>query len=114
MYIDDSQKDIIADSIDKDGKTVKDIHAMTYEEACAITGNGNSTTGIRNTGSYYWVGSAGGEDYLSYVRDNGGVYSYMRYCWGVRPVVSLKAGVYIASGDGTETSPYVLGIETTK
>ena len=32
-----------------------------------------------------------------------------RYCWGIRPVVVMNDGVYIASGDGTESNPYVLG-----
>ena len=37
-----------------------------------------------------------------------GYYSRMG-CFGIRPVVVLKSGVYIASGDGTEENPYILG-----
>ena len=36
------------------------------------------------------------------------VYSY-KACSGIRPVVVMNEGVYIASGDGTEANPYVLG-----
>ena len=39
MYVDKNQKDIIADTTDKDGKQIKDVHAMDYSEALAITGN---------------------------------------------------------------------------
>ena len=57
MYVDKNQKDLIADTTDKDGKPIKDVHAMDYSEAWAITGNENSTTGLRNTGAYYWLAS---------------------------------------------------------
>ena len=119
MYIDESQKDMIADTKDKDGKTIKDIHAMTYEEALDITGNVDDTAGIRNTGSCYWLGSSyTNRDYyvwyvLYYENSSYGYLSPYAHslCYGVRPVVSLESGVYIKSGDGTEESPYVLGIE---
>ena len=112
MYVDDSQKDLIADTKDKDNNTIKDIHAITYDEAYAITGNIYSTTGIRNTGSYYWLGSANNlYGTLWNVCNDGFIRNDDYYCWGIRPVVSLKSGVYIKSGNGTEGSPYVLGIE---
>ena len=111
MYVDQSQKDLIANTTDKDGNPIKDIHAMDYNEAYAITNNKNNTTGIRNTGAYYWLASAD-TSYSSYVWsvDNGGsVESNRSYCWGVRPIVSLTSGVYIKSGTGTEADPYILG-----
>ena len=111
MYVDQSQKDLIADTTDKDGNTIKDIHAMDYSEAMAITGNTDNTTGIRNTGAFYWLASAftshRGSVWNVY---NGGnmVYGYS-HCWGVRPIVSLTSEVYIKSGTGTEADPYILG-----
>ena len=30
-------------------------------------------------------------------------------CLGIRPVVTMNDGVYIAGGSGTETDPYILG-----
>ena len=111
MYIDNSQRNLIADTTDKDENTVKDIHAMTYDEALAIAGSTGNTTGIRNTGSYYWLGSAHGNKFLWFVLYDGIITDNFGGCYGVRPVVSLKSGVYIASGEGTEASPYVLGIE---
>ena len=111
MYVDQNQKDLIADTTDKDGNQIKDIHAMDYNEAYAITGNTNDTTGIRNTGARYWLASA----YTSYygnvwfVSNNGGMYYSYDFCWGVRPIVSLTSGVYIKSGTGTEADPYILG-----
>ena len=111
MYVDKNQKDLIADTTDKDGKQIKDVHAMDYSEALAITGSTSSTTGLRNTGAYYWLASA----YPSNISNVWNVYyygdidSYNNYCWGVRPVVSLTSGVYIKAGTGTEADPYILG-----
>ena len=111
MYVDQNQKDLIANTTDKDGNEIKDIHAMDYSEASAITNSTSSTNGIRNTGAYYWLASA-------YTSNSGSVWSvgnYGRmsysnyYCWGVRPIVSLTSGVYIKSGTGTEADPYILG-----
>ena len=112
MYVDKNQKDLIADTTDKDRKQIKDVHAMDYSEALAITGNINDTTGLRNTGAYYWLASAYQTDDhdVWYVDASGRIYSIRySYCWGVRPVVSLKSGVYIKAGTGTETDPYILG-----
>ena len=111
MYVDKNQKDLIADTTDKDGKQIKDVHAMDYSEALAITGNTNSTDGLRNTGAYYWLASAhpssnGG---VWYVYSSGYISYGSNYCWGVRPVVSLTSGVYIKNGSGTEADPYILG-----
>ena len=111
MYVDQNQKDLIADTTDKDENQIKDIHTMTYDEAYKITGNKDATTGMRSTGACYWLASAITShnysvcfvDYNGYMGDN-----YI-YCWGVRPVVSLTSGVYIKAGTGTETDPYILG-----
>ena len=102
MYIDNSQRSLISE-----------VHAMTYDEAYAITGNKNDTNDIkRNTGAYYWLASANsGYDYLWVVSNDGGVSGYDSYCWGVRPVVSLQSGVYISGGSGTESDPYILAKE---
>ena len=108
MYVDQSQKDLIANTTDKDGNPIKDIHAMDYSEASSIIGTNN---GIRNTGASYWLASANtsGGNYVWYVNFHGDVYYNDNYCWGVRPVVSLASGVYIKSGIGTEADPYILG-----
>ena len=111
MYVDQSQKDLIANTTDKDGKQIKDIHAMDYNEAYAITNNTNNTTGIRNTGAYYWLASAYTSNFYSVwnVSSSGIMNTDNIYCWGVRPIVSLTSGVYIKSGTGTEADPYILG-----
>ena len=41
--------------------------------------------------------------------DNATYSSSLYYTFGIRPVVEMNDGVYIAGGDGTETNPYVLG-----
>ena len=108
MYVDKNQKDLIADTTDKDGKQIKDVHAMDYSEALAITG---SDTGLRNTGAYYWLASAypSSNRHVWYV-SRGSLISYgSDICFGVRPVVSLTSGVYVKSGSGTEADPYILG-----
>ena len=121
MYVDQKQKDLIADTTDKDGNSIKDVHAMDYNEALAITGNTNSTTGLINTGAYYWLasayqsskGSVWNVDYDGNINHtysyNSNIGGYDAYCRGVRPVVSLTSGVYIKSGAGTDTDPYILG-----
>ena len=108
MYVDQNKKDLIANTTDKDGNTIKDIHAMDYKEALAITGTNN---GIRNTGAYYWL-----ENYSNYysmtdVSKNGEIIGYgsSNGCLGIRPVVTMAEGVYIKSGSGTEEDPYILG-----
>ena len=97
-------------TLEKNGY-ISDVHAMTYDEAYNITGNGNITTGMRNTGACYWLASANTSSYYGVwgVRNDGYMdYNYV-FCWGVRPVVSLTSGVYIKSGSGTEADPYILG-----
>ena len=94
---------------------IKDVHAMDYSEALAITGNEESTNGLRNNGGLYWLASAclKGDCDLWIVDDNGGIDGtrnfYNSWCLGVRPVVSLTSGVYIKSGTGTGDDPYILG-----
>ena len=111
MYIDQKQKDLIADTIDKDENQIKDIHAMDYNEALAITENENYTTGIRNTGARYWLASASAsrDDWVKCVDYIGELGNGALDCWGIRPVVSLTSGVYIKTGTGTEADPYILG-----
>lgn len=113
MYVDNDQRDLIADIKDKDGNTVKNIHVMTYDEALSITGSTLLTTGLRNTGSNYWLANADAESkYDVYtVYHTGSIEKGFQKCIGIRPVVTLKSGVYIERGSGVEGDPYVLGIE---
>lgn len=113
MYVDNSQKDLIEDTTDKDGKKIKDIHVITYDEAKAITENSSDKNGIRKTGSGYWLGTAtDGDASVRLVNSKGEFsYGYNGLCLGIRLVVSMKSGVYIKSGDGIEGNPYILGIE---
>ena len=80
MYIDQNQKDLIADTTDKDGNQIKDIHAMDYSEAYSITNDTDSTDGIRKIGETYclpytnkniWYGDI--ELYIVY--DNGSMFT---------------------------------------
>ena len=98
-------------TLDKNGY-IGDVHAMTYDEAYKITGNSDSTTGMRSTGVYYWLASAAttGTYNVWDVNYSGKMdYGSNAHCWGVRPVVSLTSGVYIKAGTGTEADPYILG-----
>ena len=102
-----------ADKNLKEKGYINEVHAMTYDEALAIAGNTNNTNGLRNTKAYYWLASAYPSSRLNVwiVSNSGSIYYNVYYCWGVRPVVSLASGVYIASGDGTEGNEYVLSKE---
>ena len=94
MYKDKSKLNLIAS-----------VHCMTKADADKLP-NDNA----RKTGVYYWLGSAIDWRALGRVSDGGFVYESWDHCWGVRPVVSLKSGVYAVSGDGTPENPYVLGM----
>ena len=84
---------------------IDDVHVMTYAEAAKLP-NDNA----RKTGAYYWLGSANNGSALWSVGSIGRMYDDGgNYCFGVRPVVSLKSGVYIKAGTGTEADPYILG-----
>ena len=111
MYVDQSQKDFIANTTDKDGNIIKDIHTMDYYEAVAITGKKEETTGVRCIGSYYWLATANesGTPILWLVTNNGSCGVSTGACLGIRPVVTMADGVYIKSGSGTEEDPYILG-----
>ena len=117
MYVDNGKKDLIANIIDNEGKTIKDIHIMTYDEAIAISGNEIVNEGIRTTGAFYWLASAyeEGHNYLMNYVSNSishapmNNFQQLKACWGIRPVVTMAEGVYIKSGSGTEEDPYILG-----
>ena len=92
---------------------IDSVRCMTYDDAYKITNNISSTNDPRRkTGANYWLGSANYHAILWGTYTNGGMGisdgSY-GYCYGVRPVVSMKSGVYIKSGTGTEGDPYILG-----
>ena len=111
MYVDKQQANLIEDIKGNDGETIKNIHAMDYNEALGITENEKSTDGIRHTKAYYWLASAYQYNAFNIWRtDNEGELFYVsNNCFGIRPVVVMNEGVYIASGDGTEGNEYVLG-----
>ena len=91
---------------------ISEVHAMTKEEAEVITGSTSPTNGLRKIGEYYWLATAygaGSDHSLMVIVSNGLLMSEYSHCFGVRPVVVMNEGVYIASGDGTGVSPYVLG-----
>ena len=84
---------------------IDNVHLMTYEESANIDVN------IRKTGACYWLASTRDSINLHGVGTGGNYYYSNGYAWGIRPVVSLKSGVYIKEGDGTEASPFVLAID---
>ena len=90
---------------------IDEIHEMTYDEALAVTESTNNTGGLRKTNGNYWLASSCPDDNVWsvwYIRFEGSFSGNNCYCWGIRPVISLTYGVYIASGDGTEGNEYVL------
>ena len=102
MYKDNNQLNLI-----------KEVHEMTYDEAY------NTDKEIRKIGSGYWLATAyDGYGYrwdLDCIFQDGnigearGMNNYTGKCLGIRPVVTMNDGVYIVSGTGTESDPYVLG-----
>ena len=91
---------------------IDEVHAMTYDEALAITGSANHTNGLRKIKASYWLASCiRYTNSMRCIQYGGDIVSNHQRCFGVRPVVSLVAGVYITGGDGTEGNEYVLGKE---
>ena len=89
---------------------IDSVRCMTYDDAYKITNSTSSTNDSRrNTGARYWLGSTDHASYLWDVNNNGAIDRFRDYCLGVRPVVSLKSGVYVVSGTGTGDDPYILG-----
>ena len=75
----------------------------------------NNSTFYLHLGIWYWsfspytfTGSVANEIYVAYdsklLGNDGGVY----YSGITRPVISLKKGTVLASGNGTSTSPYII------
>ena len=78
-----------------------------------IDGTSNSSYYVI-TGSSYWAGSPSGFNYDGafefYVYSTGDLgFDYVDTTRGVRPSISLAAGFTISGGDGTTSSPYVVG-----
>lgn len=94
---------------------IDNVHLLTKEE---YTNVGEYNTGfggyIIPIGSAYWVmTNAFGNGYIHYSRSNDGwvTVGALGNCLGIRPVIELKTGVIIISGDGSKENPYVLGME---
>ena len=93
---------------------IEEVHAMRYSEANAVTGSTSSTNDTRRqTGAFYWLASAYYGNNLWYVSGNGGINYGSGGCGGVRPVVSLKSGVYVDTSkhNGTGSDKYVLEMD---
>ena len=127
MYIDEKQKDFIADITDADGNIIKDISVMDYVEdvqkACNVGHDYafndlamEETKNLLHIGASYWI-KGGIAEFLTeeiFFKYNYGKTEIERsknMCLGIRPVVTMTEGVYIKSGSGTEEDPYILGKE---
>ena len=66
----------------------------------------NSGFGVRNVLS---DGILDSNDYLCNVSSNGST-SSISYASGLRPCFTLKSGIKVTGGSGTESSPYTLGV----
>ena len=95
--------------LDKKGY-IKEIHCMTYDEAKSAPEN------VLINGQPYFLANAILHHALSYCSYKNLCTSYdyqtgTNGCFGIRPVVKMNDGVYIQSGSGTESDPYILGKE---
>ncbi len=91
---------------------IENIHLMTYSEAQSTNSKEYDESNLRNIGCCYTLASAYQYNSRSLVLRavawNGMLSQNFGYSLGIRPVVSLTDGVYIASGSGTQQDPYVL------
>ena len=89
---------------------IDSVRCMTYDDAYKITNNTSVTNDQRRkTEASYWLCSANYDFRLWFVNFLGYMSGGDKHCFGVRPVVSLKSGVYIKAGTGIEADPYILG-----
>ncbi len=85
-----------------DGIYADSAHAMTEEEAQAITGNTNATEDdLRTTGDFYWLATKCNSNTLWLVYFTGLMYGSdgRDYSWGFRPVIVLKSDVLTTGQD---------------
>ena len=110
MYVDQKQKNLIENTIDKDGNIIKDVHMETINE---------ETDENKKIGCNYWTANGYRNYYSSSGRYRTGLYSInedgeniydnISGCNGIRVVVQMTDGVYIKAGTGTDADPYILG-----
>lgn len=86
---------------------IKEVHPMDYDEANIQNNND------RNIGAYYFLSTTYNYYNIWVCTSNGNLDFYrLGYnCFGIRPVVTMQDGVYIKSGTGTESDPYILDKE---
>ncbi|MBP5204379.1 InlB B-repeat-containing protein [bacterium] len=95
------------------------IGLLTADEATlsGVSIVGHNYHGYLSTGQLYWTSSPSyGSSYshVLFVSTFGlGNKEPLSNNYGVRPVINLKSGVKYASGNGTETNPYVIELEPT-
>lgn len=103
------------DSSNGNGKLTYPIGLLTADEV-TLAGNGNkyySTTSYLYSGENYYTMSPCGFNNTSAYAINlypaGNIYSHKTsYNGGIRPSISLKAGIDYVSGTGTKTDPYIV------
>ena len=105
---------------------LNDKWGTDYQAMVAATSQ--KTEGINSIGKEYWLASRRADSYSTYasfymrtvysdgelsysdlwfVHLSGESYPYSK-SYGVRPVITLKSGIQTKSGDGSETSPFIL------
>ena len=101
----------------KNGKLVYPIALLTVDEAALAGGaREDNTNYYLHSGEPYWLlspakfnGSSNGAN-VSRINDVGTVGNTVTSNEsGVRPVISIKAGIPIDGGNGTPTNPYLIG-----
>ena len=86
---------------------INEVHAMTNNERKNL-GIDNPISGI---GSFYWTATAvdSNSRYMVIAYQNGNSSMLNSGDLSIRPVIQMNEGVYIESGYGTGSDPYVLG-----
>lgn len=74
--------------------------------------NAYSNNSYLNTGDYFWLSNKASNDNFWYVYTSGGLSSKSKtevtyHSFGVRPTITLNKNVYLLSGTGTKTDPYI-------
>ena len=104
----------VSETATGNGKLTYPVGLLTSDEAMLAGGKGgtSNSTYYLYTNQNFWLGSPGNFGYAYYrefyVHNAGTLVYDVSTSFGVRPVVSLKPGTIISSGDGTSNTPYIV------
>ncbi|MBE6157957.1 MAG: hypothetical protein E7160_04105 [Firmicutes bacterium] len=97
---------LLESKVEKSNEVYSDyISILTIDDYVNASGKNS----YLNNGKYSWVIGHDQDDMNLYINEEGSLEGTGNYeSYGIRPVITLKKNIKIASGDGTKDNPYVI------